>query len=145
MHVARLSRAPWPVDPLSQPRRLPFINRPPLPEADPPARSESGRYTNHAGLVVGAASFLTAVLAAILASGLLPSRSSGEGMLLFIFVSLPLALLALRFSLGSRRSTGQRRRIETLGITFALIALLAVALALLVVYIGWSLCAPSCI
>jgi hypothetical protein len=73
-----------------------------------------------AGVVCGLLAVAAVLLAALFYSSLIPGTTSGEAMLLLILGAVPLGLLGLVLSLVGRGAG----RLRTLGITFALIAVL---------------------
>jgi hypothetical protein len=69
--------------------------------------------------------------------------SSGEELLLLI-AAFPVALVGLMLSIAGRHSTS-RRRLALAGTVLSFIAILPLFVALLVVYLSWSRCSPSCL
>ncbi|HLJ81905.1 MAG TPA: hypothetical protein VKT52_10495 [Ktedonobacterales bacterium] len=109
-----------------------------LPRAQP-----RGDGLVRAGFVCGLISLTAALLGGLFASGVVSDLTSGEGMLLLVG-ALPVALVGLLLS-GAGYSSTSRRRLARAGIAFSLIVVSLFLLALLVVYLSWSACQPSCI
>ena len=97
-----------------------------------------------AAFLCGLASLIAAFVAGLLAVPVIPGGTSGEAMLLLIFVALPLAAVSLGLAAFGSRSSG-RRSLLIVGALLALVVLVTVGLVVLVVYLSWSRCAPSCI
>jgi hypothetical protein len=108
-----------------------------------PQGASAGDGYARAGFVCGLVSFSAALIAGLLASGVVPGGTSGEGMLLLIAATL-VALVGLLASAAGLRSRS-RRQMAIAGMILALIPMAFLALALLVIYLSWSRCAPSCI
>ena len=102
---------------------------------DPGPRSGLAR----AGFICGLISFLAGLLAALLTFGYIPGGSSGEAMLLLIFIVLPLSLVGLVLLFSGRRSASKRGLVSA-GIAVAAVALLGTCFVLVAVAIAWSSC-----
>ncbi len=112
---------------------------------DPSAASGAARTgAGRAALICGLTCLVVALLALVLYLGLIPGGTSGESMLLLVFVALPLAIVSV--SLGaSRRGPGGRSAMARAGLALGIVVALVILLVLLAVYIGWRSCAGSCI
>ncbi|HKV83397.1 MAG TPA: hypothetical protein VJN88_02500 [Ktedonobacterales bacterium] len=111
--------------------------------ADLPPPADLAR-RSRAGFLCALASFIVALIAAFFATGIIPGRTSGEAMLLLIFVTSPLAFAGFLLSIRDSRRSG-RRGLPTAGIYVALFVLLSAILVVALVYLSWTRCANSCV
>lgn len=101
------------------------------------------------GLASCAASLLAAAIFALWLFTTFTGRGQGSGpslsvLLLLLIAACPVALVGLILSIAGWRSV-TRRRMARAGVIFSIIALLPFILAIAIVILSWSRCAPGCI
>lgn len=116
---------------------------PPLSPEVPTAQPDRGAGLALAGFLCSLTSLIAAVLAGIFASGAVAGLTSGEGVLLLV-AAFPVALVGLILSVLGRHSTS-RRGLAIAGAVLSPIFLVFLFVAVLVIYLSWTSCSPSCL